>query len=60
MLLGKDVSVTRDHGRPLESPLAPTALVTIHPSAVLRARDDREAMFEGFVSDLGVAAAALR
>ena len=59
-LLGKDVSVTRDHGRPLESPLAPTALVTIHPSAVLRARDDREAMFEGFVSDLGVAAAALR
>ncbi|HET8784138.1 MAG TPA: UdgX family uracil-DNA binding protein [Candidatus Limnocylindrales bacterium] len=59
-LLGKGISVTRDHGRPLESPLAPTALVTIHPSAVLRARDDREAMFEGFVSDLGVAAAALR
>jgi uracil-DNA glycosylase len=58
-LLGKGVSVTRDHGRPLESELAPTTLVTIHPSAVLRARDDREAMFDGFVADLRVAAKAL-
>jgi DNA polymerase len=34
------------------------ALATIHPSAVLRA-DDREAAFNGLVSDLKVAAAAL-
>ena len=58
-LLGKGVSVTRDHGRPLQSALAPTTLVTIHPSAVLRARDDREAMYDGFVADLRVASKAL-
>ena len=58
-LFGKGVSVTRDHGRPIGSTLAPTALVTIHPSAVLRARDDRDEMFEGLVADLRVAADAL-
>jgi DNA polymerase len=58
-LLGKAVSVTRDHGRALDSELAPTTLVTIHPSAVLRARDERDAMFAGFVADLRVAARAL-
>jgi uracil-DNA glycosylase family protein len=58
-LLGKGVSVMRDHGRPIESDLAPTVLVTIHPSAVLRARDDRDAMFDGLVKDLRVAARAL-
>jgi len=58
-LLGKGISVTRDHGRPLQSALAPTTLVTIHPSAVLRARDDREAMYDGFVADLRVASKAL-
>lgn len=58
-LLGKGVSVMRDRGRALDSPLAPTVLVTIHPSAVLRARDDREEMFEGLVKDLRVAARAL-
>ncbi|QXE36227.1 UdgX family uracil-DNA binding protein [Streptomyces sp. GMY02] len=35
------------------------ALATIHPSAVLRS-EDREAVYRGFVSDLRVAAAALR
>lgn len=58
-LLGKGVSVMRDRGRPIDSELAPTVLVTIHPSAVLRARDDRDAMFEGLVKDLRVAANAL-
>ncbi|HET9085084.1 MAG TPA: UdgX family uracil-DNA binding protein [Candidatus Limnocylindrales bacterium] len=58
-LFGKGLSVTRDHGRPIESPLAPKALVTIHPSAVLRARDDRDEMFEGLVADLRVAGEAL-
>jgi uracil-DNA glycosylase family protein len=58
-LLGKGISVTRDHGRPLASPLAPTTLVTIHPSAVLRAPDDREEMYEGLVADLRVASKAL-
>ena len=59
-LLGKGISVTRDHGRPIESVLAPTVLVTIHPSPVLRARDDRDAMLDGLVRDLSLAAQALR
>jgi uracil-DNA glycosylase len=58
-LLGKAASVMRDRGRPIESTLARTVLVTIHPSAVLRARDDRKAMFDGLVKDLRVAARAL-
>jgi uracil-DNA glycosylase len=59
-LLGKGISVMRDRGRPIESDLAPTVLVTIHPSAVLRARDDRAEMFDGLVRDLRVAARALK
>ena len=58
-LLGKGVSVMRDRGRPIPSELAATVLVTIHPSAVLRARDDRDAMLDGLVADLRVAAEAL-
>ncbi len=58
-LLGKGVAIMRDRGRPIDSALAPTVLVTIHPSAVLRARDDRDAMFDGLVKDLRVAAKAL-
>jgi uracil-DNA glycosylase len=58
-LLGKGVSVTRDHGQALDSELARTTLVTIHPSAVLRARDDRDEMYDGFVADLRVAAGAV-
>jgi uracil-DNA glycosylase family protein len=59
-LLGKGVAVMRDRGKPIASELATTVLVSIHPSAVLRARDDRDEMFEGFVRDLRVAAKALR
>jgi DNA polymerase len=54
-LLGPAVRVTRDHGRPLESPLAPVVLATIHPSAVLRAGEQREGMLAGLVADLTVA-----
>jgi len=59
-LLGPDIRVTRDHGRPLDSDLAPLVLVTIHPSAILRAADQasREAMMAGFVADLKVARGA--
>jgi DNA polymerase len=58
-LLGKGVSVMRDRGKPVASELAPTVLVTIHPSAVLRARSDRDETFDGLVRDLRVAAKAL-
>jgi DNA polymerase len=58
VMLGPDVRVTRDHGRPMESDLAPLVLVTIHPSAVLRSTDRaaREAAMAGLVEDLRVAA----
>jgi DNA polymerase len=61
-LLGRDVRVTRDRGRPLDSPLAPTAFATVHPSSILRApnRESRLREHELFVDDLRVAAAALR
>ena len=57
-LLGDDVRVTRDHGKPIDSTLAPLVLVTVHPSAVLRARgeDARAAAKAGLIDDLRVAA----
>jgi uracil-DNA glycosylase len=56
-MLGGSIRVTRDRGRPLQSDLAPHVLVTIHPSAVLRARGraEREAAQSGLIDDLRVA-----
>jgi len=57
-LLGREVRVTRDRGRLLESALAPAALATVHPSSILRAPDDvsRRRERAAFVDDLrGVA-----
>lgn len=61
-LFGPKVRVTKDRGRPLESPLAPLAAITIHPSAILRLRDhdEREAELAAFVADLEAVGAALR
>jgi DNA polymerase len=60
-LFGGKVRVTRDRGKPLESPLAPVALVTVHPSAILRVRehDEREQALAALVDDLEAARAAL-
>lgn len=60
-LLGRGFRVTRDRGRFVESPLAPYVLATVHPSSILRARDDdeRHLAMEGFVADLAVAASVL-
>jgi uracil-DNA glycosylase family protein len=57
-LLGRDFRVTREHGQPLDSPLAPLVVATIHPSAILRARDEaeRRRMRESMVADLRVVA----
>ncbi|MDX6634591.1 MAG: uracil-DNA glycosylase [Solirubrobacterales bacterium] len=59
-LFGTKVKVTKDRGQPLDSPLAPVAAVTIHPSAILRLRDDdeREAELASFVADLEAVARA--
>jgi uracil-DNA glycosylase len=53
-LFGPSVRVTRDRGRPIDSPLAPVAALTLHPSAILRLRDhdEREDALAALVDDL--------
>jgi uracil-DNA glycosylase len=60
-LLGRGFRVTRERGRPVESSLAPLVMATIHPSAILRQRDERERAAErdAFAADLRAAAEAL-
>ncbi len=58
-LFGTKVKVMKDRGTLLESDLAPLATVTIHPSAVLRAGDEREEAFDSLVVDLKLVADAL-
>ena len=57
-LLGRDVRVTRDRGRLIESDLAPVAFATVHPSSILRMTDGKEREREQarFVVDLRLAA----
>jgi DNA polymerase len=59
-LLGRAFRVSRDRGRPVPSALAPFVLATVHPSALLRARDaEREAAIGRFIADLSEAARLL-
>jgi DNA polymerase len=60
-LLGAKFRVTEKRGTWIDSPLAPNVLATVHPSSILRERDDakREAAFEGLVADLRIAAQRL-
>ena len=53
-MLGPTFSVTRQHGVVDRAELAPLVVATIHPSAVLRARDgdDRNERYAGLVADL--------
>jgi uracil-DNA glycosylase len=52
-VIGPKHRVMRDHGQFVESKLGPTAVATIHPSAILRARDgDREDAMAMLVGDL--------
>jgi DNA polymerase len=59
-LLGRELRVTRDRGKLLETPLAPVAVATVHPSSILRApdRETRAREQAQFVDDLRVAASA--
>ena len=61
-LLGKEVLVTRDHGRLLQSEKVPNLVVTTHPSSILRmpTDDDRHAAMVSFVEDLKVVAEVLK
>jgi DNA polymerase len=59
-LFGPGFRVTRERGRELEGPGGAAALATVHPSAILRARDeDRRHEMELFVADLRTARALL-
>jgi DNA polymerase len=60
-LLGRNFKVSAERGRFVESTLAERVTATVHPSSILRARDEdsrREAM-EQFVADLRVVAAEI-
>ena len=61
-LLGPQVRIGRDRGRPIESDLAELVTVTTHPSAILRAQDEAERTeaMEEFVSDLATVASWLK
>ncbi len=61
-LLGPQIRIGRDRGKPIESDLAELVTVTTHPSAILRERDDqaRAQAMEQFVSDLTEVAKWLR
>lgn len=58
-LLGRAFRVSRQRGEVFEHDLAPWVMATVHPSSLLRTRDDREAAFADFVADLEVVAARL-
>jgi DNA polymerase len=58
-VFGTKVKVTRDRGRLLEPAPAPIAIVTVHPSAILRAGEERDLAFAALVEDLAVVSAAL-
>ncbi|MEV6828547.1 UdgX family uracil-DNA binding protein [Amycolatopsis sp. NPDC051102] len=63
-LLGPKFRLTEHRGEPLEPPadlveLVPSAMATVHPSAVLRA-PDRDEAYAGFVADLKAAGKLLK
>lgn len=58
-LLGRTFRVTQGHGEVIDSDIGPV-LATIHPSAILRAGDDRESLYESLANDLRTAANWLR
>jgi DNA polymerase len=60
-LFGSSARITRDRGRLIDSPLAPVAAMTLHPSAILRIRDhdERDDALSGLVDDLRLVAEAV-
>jgi uracil-DNA glycosylase family protein len=60
-LLGRDFRVTKQRGEWVESELAEYVTATIHPSAILRQRDDesRRTEMDAFVRDLQKVASVL-
>ncbi len=52
-LLGRQFRVTQHRGELVDSPLAPSVVATIHPSAILRS-ENRDTELAAFVEDLRV------
>jgi uracil-DNA glycosylase len=61
-VFGQAVPILKQRGQVLDTPLGPPALITLHPSALLRIRDREEAhlAFEQLVDDLRKVAQTLR
>jgi DNA polymerase len=61
-LLGKDFRVSRRRGQLVNSPLAPYATATVHPSSILRAPgdDSRHEQMRCFIDDLKKVAALMQ
>jgi uracil-DNA glycosylase family protein len=61
-LFGRSFKVTKLRGKELPTTLAPHALATVHPSSILRARDEetRHRELRAFVEDLRVVARLLQ
>ncbi len=61
-LLGSQVRIGRDRGKPMESGLASLVTLTAHPSSILRAPDEEERRraMEEFVADLRSVASWLK
>ena len=61
-LLGRQFKVTAHHGELVASPLAPVVMATVHPSSLLRERDDetRHREIGRFVDDLRKVARTVR
>ena len=53
-LLGRQFRVSQQHGKFVDSPLAPYVIATYHPAALLRSPDDqtRRKMIKEFIADL--------
>jgi uracil-DNA glycosylase len=53
-VLGRAVTITRERGRPVETPDGQTAFVTVHPSFLLRVPDEdaKAREYRAFVADL--------
>jgi len=61
-LLGRDFKVTQSRGELVDSPLAPLVTATVHPSSILRERDEdaRHRAMDEFVRDLTNVAGELK
>jgi len=61
-LLGKEFRVSRERGKAIKSTLAALIVATVHPSSILRAREDasREEQLKQFVNDLKAAKRLLK